>query len=106
MAVSSTPRKEPEEESAVAARGRQIVKAYGAGETQVLALDHVDVDILLGRFTAIMGPSGSGKSTLLHCLAGLDTVPESSASTPPPPSSGSSVSRTSSPTSTSRHGTV
>ncbi|MFG3497856.1 ABC transporter ATP-binding protein [Streptomyces sp. NPDC047928] len=60
--------------AAVAARARQIVKAYGVGETRVVALDHVDVDIARGRFTAIMGPSGSGKSTLMHCLAGLDTV--------------------------------
>ncbi|MFF3495665.1 ABC transporter ATP-binding protein [Streptomyces sp. NPDC002795] len=60
--------------SAVAARARQLVKAYGTGETRVVALDHVDVDIARGRFTAIMGPSGSGKSTLMHCLAGLDTV--------------------------------
>ncbi|GAA2220922.1 ABC transporter ATP-binding protein [Streptomyces amakusaensis] len=60
--------------TAVAARGRQVVKAYGAGETRVVALDHVDVDITRGQFTAIMGPSGSGKSTLMHCLAGLDTV--------------------------------
>ncbi|AWK09451.1 peptide ABC transporter ATP-binding protein [Streptomyces spongiicola] len=60
--------------SAVAARARQVVKAYGSGETRVVALDHVDVDIMRGRFTAIMGPSGSGKSTLMHCLAGLDTV--------------------------------
>ncbi|MEU1279675.1 ABC transporter ATP-binding protein [Streptomyces sp. NPDC005805] len=60
--------------TAVAARGRQVVKAYGAGETRVVALDHVDVDIRRGQFTAIMGPSGSGKSTLMHCLAGLDTV--------------------------------
>ncbi|GGV81654.1 ABC transporter ATP-binding protein [Streptomyces thermoviolaceus subsp. thermoviolaceus] len=50
------------------------MKAYGAGETRVVALDHVDVDIHRGQFTAIMGPSGSGKSTLMHCLAGLDTV--------------------------------
>ncbi len=60
--------------AAVAARSRQVVKAYGAGETRVVALDHVDVDINRGQFTAIMGPSGSGKSTLMHCLAGLDTV--------------------------------
>ncbi|WP_282692863.1 ABC transporter ATP-binding protein [Streptomyces sp. CC208A] len=60
--------------TAVAARARQVVKAYGSGETRVVALDHVDVDIARGRFTAIMGPSGSGKSTLMHCLAGLDTV--------------------------------
>jgi putative ABC transport system ATP-binding protein len=57
-----------------AASARQVTKAYGAGETRVIALDAVDVDIALGRFTAIMGPSGSGKSTLMHCLAGLDTV--------------------------------
>ncbi|MBO0511114.1 ABC transporter ATP-binding protein [Streptomyces beijiangensis] len=58
----------------VAARARGLTKAYGSGETTVLALDSVDVDIARGRFTAVMGPSGSGKSTLMHCLAGLDTV--------------------------------
>ncbi|MCQ9132461.1 ABC transporter ATP-binding protein [Streptomyces hilarionis] len=57
-----------------AARARGLTKAYGSGETTVLALDGVDVDIARGRFTAVMGPSGSGKSTLMHCLAGLDTV--------------------------------
>ncbi|NMO33061.1 ABC transporter ATP-binding protein [Streptomyces sp. GMY01] len=57
-----------------AARARGLTKAYGSGETAVLALDSVDVDIARGRFTAVMGPSGSGKSTLMHCLAGLDTV--------------------------------
>ncbi|MFD9333895.1 ABC transporter ATP-binding protein [Streptomyces sp. NPDC060028] len=57
-----------------AARARALTKAYGSGETCVLALDAVDVDIARGRFTAVMGPSGSGKSTLMHCLAGLDTV--------------------------------
>ncbi|MFJ4485670.1 ABC transporter ATP-binding protein [Streptomyces longwoodensis] len=58
----------------VAARARGLTKAYGSGETAVLALDSVDVDVVRGRFTAVMGPSGSGKSTLMHCLAGLDTV--------------------------------
>ncbi len=64
------------ERSAVAAAARTVTKAYGSGETRVLALDAVDVDIARSRFTAIMGPSGSGKSTLMHCLAGLDTVSE------------------------------
>ncbi|KUN06250.1 hypothetical protein AQI95_15275 [Streptomyces yokosukanensis] len=59
---------------AVAARARGLTKAYGSGETAVMALDSVDVDVARGRFTAVMGPSGSGKSTLMHCLAGLDTV--------------------------------
>ncbi|MFJ5154384.1 ABC transporter ATP-binding protein [Streptomyces sp. NPDC088353] len=58
----------------IAARARGLTKAYGSGETAVLALDSVDVDIQRGRFTTVMGPSGSGKSTLMHCLAGLDTV--------------------------------
>ncbi|MFC1404555.1 MULTISPECIES: ABC transporter ATP-binding protein [Streptacidiphilus] len=60
--------------SSYAARARGLTKAYGSGETRVVALDAVDVDIPRGQFTAIMGPSGSGKSTLMHCLAGLDTA--------------------------------
>jgi putative ABC transport system ATP-binding protein len=60
--------------SAPAARALNAVKVYGDAETQVRALDSVDVDFAPGQFTAIMGPSGSGKSTLLHCLAGLDTL--------------------------------
>ncbi|WP_101256489.1 ABC transporter ATP-binding protein [Streptomyces barkulensis] len=59
-----------------AARARGLTKNYGSGETAVVALDSVDVDIAEGRFTAVMGPSGSGKSTLMYCLAGLDTVTE------------------------------
>jgi len=60
--------------TAIAARVHQAVKVYGAGDTEVRALDDVTVEIPKQRFTAIMGPSGSGKSTLLHCLAGLDTL--------------------------------
>ena len=51
-----------------------LTKIYGEGETEVRALDGVDVGFQAGRLTAIMGPSGSGKSTLLHCMAGLDSV--------------------------------
>ena len=57
-----------------AARAVDLTKVYGRGETQVVALDRVSLDIARGEFTAIMGPSGSGKSTLMHCAAGLDAV--------------------------------
>jgi putative ABC transport system ATP-binding protein len=57
-----------------AARAVQATKVYGSGDTAVVALDEVTLDLPTGRFTAIMGPSGSGKSTLVHCLAGLDSL--------------------------------
>lgn len=58
----------------VAARAARLTKVYGSGNTQVRALDEVDVEFHRAEFTAIMGPSGSGKSTLMHCLAGLDAA--------------------------------
>jgi putative ABC transport system ATP-binding protein len=51
----------------------EVTKRYGAGQTEVVALDSVSTAFDRDRFTAIMGPSGSGKSTLMHILAGLDT---------------------------------
>jgi len=60
----------------VAAAARQATKVFGEDDTQVVALDAVDVAFEASRFTAIMGPSGSGKSTLMHCLAGLDRLTE------------------------------
>jgi putative ABC transport system ATP-binding protein len=55
-----------------AARAVDLTKVYGEGDAAVEALRGVNVELVTGEFTAIMGPSGSGKSTLLHCLAGLD----------------------------------
>ncbi len=69
----------PQTEYALAASARGATKTYGKGDTEVLALDNVDVDFATGQFTAIMGPSGSGKSTLMHCMAGLDSLSSGSA---------------------------
>ncbi len=61
---------------ALAIEARGLVKTYGQGETEVRALDGVDLDVKEGEMVAIMGPSGSGKSTMLHMLGALETPTE------------------------------
>ena len=51
---------------------KALHKHYGSGETEVRALDGVDLTVEKGEFAAVVGTSGSGKSTLLHMLGGLD----------------------------------
>lgn len=49
-----------------------LVKIYKTEETEVLALQGLDISIDEGEIVAIIGASGSGKSTFLNILGGLD----------------------------------
>jgi putative ABC transport system ATP-binding protein len=49
-----------------------VVKAYPLGAGEVVAVDHLGLDVAEGEFVAIVGRSGSGKTTLLNLLAGID----------------------------------
>ncbi|HOT03595.1 MAG TPA: ABC transporter ATP-binding protein [Methanolinea sp.] len=51
----------------------EVSKVYPLPGGDVVALDHVTLEIMQGDFIAIMGPSGSGKSTLLNLMGCLDT---------------------------------
>ena len=49
-----------------------VVKAYPLSAGEVVAIDHLTLNIAHGKFVAVVGRSGSGKTTLLNLLAGID----------------------------------
>ena len=51
-------------------------KTFGKKESEVKALDGIELAIEKGKFTAVIGASGSGKTTLLNMIGGLDVPDE------------------------------
>ena len=61
-------------ETAADVRLRGLVRRFG----DVVAVDHVDLDVEAGEFFALLGPSGSGKTTTLRIIAGFELPDEGS----------------------------
>jgi putative ABC transport system ATP-binding protein len=61
----------PNPQSALAVRCQGVTKAFGEGDTQVMALRGIDTEVNLGELTLLVGPSGCGKTTLISVVAGL-----------------------------------
>jgi putative ABC transport system ATP-binding protein len=49
-----------------------VSKTYGEGNTEVQALQNIDLSVEAGALVAVMGASGSGKSTLLTIAGSLE----------------------------------
>ena len=51
---------------------KDLTRVYALGDSEVIGLDGIDLQIQTGELVVLKGNSGSGKSTLLSLLAGLD----------------------------------
>lgn len=55
---------------------KNLTKVYQEGDSKIVVLDKVNLQVEKGKFIILVGPSGSGKSTLLNLIARLDKVSE------------------------------
>src|SRR4051812_13436013 len=51
---------------------RGVSKSFKSGNSQLTALDNINLEIKAGEFVCLVGPSGCGKSTVLNLIAGLE----------------------------------
>ena len=53
-----------------------LTRTFKFGESEIHALNGVDIQVKKGEFTVILGPSGAGKTTLLNMIGGIDNPTE------------------------------
>lgn len=81
MSTLTTELRVPQQQSnGFAVTCRQIIKEFGSGDTKTVALRGVDLDVLAGQMTLLVGQSGCGKTTLISIIAGLLTASSGSIS--------------------------
>ena len=51
---------------------KDLYKTFTESDKELVALDHVNLDIPRDKFTVLIGPSGCGKTTLLNTIAGFE----------------------------------
>ena len=55
-------------------KAEDLTKVFTLPAEEIVAVDHVDLEIKQGDFVSLMGPSGSGKTTLLDLIGCLDSI--------------------------------
>ena len=50
---------------------KDLLKVYGSGKDQKVAVDHINLTVKRGAFFGLLGPNGAGKSTTIHCITGI-----------------------------------
>jgi putative ABC transport system ATP-binding protein len=60
-----------ETSNGLAVHCRGVIKTYGKGDAQVVALRGIDLDIAVGELMMLIGPSGCGKTTLISVIAAI-----------------------------------
>lgn len=51
---------------------KDLYKTFGENGKELVAIDHINLDIPRDQFTVLIGPSGCGKTTLLNTIAGFE----------------------------------